>query len=239
MLFGGTLGLASAANAGLQINGQFYNAADSSYDSSYAQVQTGGGVVSTGGGYWNGLSINSSSGPSSLRNAANQVTGVTFSQSGAFNTFSSWRAAFNGFAGTANENLMNTYAFSWNSSVSSPVTFSLSGLTAGTVFDFYVYTQGDIAGNGRQLGMTVQGSTQVASAGSGSSGTFILGQNYLKFSNVVVDSAGKINGSWWKAGGNEANWNGFQLVQTGAVPAPGAAALVGLAGLVGGRRRKA
>lgn len=87
--------------------------------------------------------------------------------------------------------------------------------------------------------MTVQGVTQIAAPASVLLSTFVLGQNYLKFTDILIGADGKITGTWWKVAGDHADWNGFQLIETTVVPAPGAVALMGLAGVFSGRRRRA
>jgi hypothetical protein len=244
LLFGGTLGLAPAALAGVEINGHFYN--DNSGSGYYyfsggagaSTTQVGGGVFATAGGYWN--AFNSPSLPAtSLLNASGQATGVTFAQSmapthaGTHSTGPGW---INGFGGGPNEALMNSYAYSKTTSAN-PNTFIFAGLAAGATFDLYIYTQPDGDGAGRRLGMTVEGVTQTSSAASITESEFVLGQNYLKFSGITVGASGTIGGSWWMVAG-EADFNGFQLIETTVVPAPGAAALLLAAGLFGSRRRR-
>ena len=97
-------------------------------------------------------------------------------------------------------------------------------------------TQGDSATSGRKLGVAIGSETQISTASNDTTSTFIQGQNYLKFSNVSV-SAGTLIAQWWMDSG-EANINGIQIESVSVVPAPGAFALIGAAGLVG-RRRKA
>lgn len=251
LLFGGTLGSVPTAFAGLEINGHFYN--DNSgggYGGGYyyfgggggaSTLQVGGGVFGTNGGndgYWNSFSEPSFS-ARSLVNASGQATGVTFAQSmapthaGTHSTGPGW---INGFGGGQNEALMNSYAYSKTTSAN-PNTFIFAGLASGATFDLYIYTQPDGDGAGRRLGMTVEGVTQTSSAASITVSEFVLGQNYLKFSGITVGASGTIGGSWWMVAG-EADFNGFQLIETTVVPAPGAAALLLAAGLIGSRRRR-
>ena len=246
LLFGGTLGSVPTAFAGLEINGHFYR--DNSGGGYYyfggggaSTFQVGGGVFGTNGGddgYWNSFSEPSFS-ARSLVNASYQATGVTFAQSmapthaGTHSTDLGW---INGFGGGPNEALMNSYAYSKTTSAN-PNTFIFAGLAAGATFDLYIYTQPDGDGAGRRLGMTVEGVTQTSSAASITVSEFVLGQNYLKFSGITVGASGTIGGSWWMVAG-EADFNGFQLIETTVVPAPGAAALLLAAGLFGSRRRR-
>ncbi|MFM7815604.1 MAG: PEP-CTERM sorting domain-containing protein, partial [Verrucomicrobiota bacterium] len=111
-------------------------------------------------------------------------------------------------------------------------------------YDFYAYTTGDVASNGRNLAMQLGAITQQSLAMTDvvTRNTFTQGVNYLLFSNIQVTN-GTLSGSWWNpGGGTEANFNGFQLQRVEAVPEPGSMILTGLAlaGMGGAawRRRK-
>lgn len=150
------------------------------------------------------------------------------------------------------EALMADYAFATASNnrftLFSNVADGGSGLqlTVGSVWDIYVYMQGDSAGQGATLTLNYAGgSSSVASTtGNGPwNGTFVEGGNYVKFSGVTPRAytvSGSNNGFefdfvWGLNGGSAAGVNGIQLVQ---VPEPGAIALLGGAGILSLFRRR-
>ncbi|MFM7725371.1 MAG: hypothetical protein ACKO7B_01600, partial [Flavobacteriales bacterium] len=127
---------------------------------------TSGGVLSTAGATWNRIwapQTVDGTGPmypdnDPLRSATNvSLRGVSFSASLAnvggqgVNVVGS--PNFNGFSTTSSFSLMNNYAYSTATS-SGQNTFSFSGLANGT-YNFYAYTSGDVASNGRNLAMQI------------------------------------------------------------------------------------
>lgn len=114
-------------------------------------------------------------------------------------------------------------------------------LTAGSLWDVYIYSRGDNAGQGGtcMLAQTL-GDITLTASGQSWSGSFVEGDNYIKFSNVTPTAYGGgyefnflMDGNG--AGGDgSAIINGIQLVQATAVPEPSAIALmgIGLAALV-------
>ena len=166
-----------------------------------------GGVLNTAGATWKAVRFGSS-GSVSLATATGQSSGATFSWSGW--DLGTWSAP-GGFAGTPSEALMRTYLWVQVGQASAK-SFEFSGLWAGT-YNLYAYTQGDSLGNNRQLGMSIGTTTKIATAGVGSSSTFVADRNYLLFSGITVGADGKISGKFWNGSTSigEANWNGFQL----------------------------
>lgn len=224
MLFVGTLGVASAAEASL-INIQFVNNSGIGY--------TGAAVTGSAGDQWN-LVRNFSTTGQALTDSGGNLTSATFSNFGhprgenGLHRGDTWA-----FSTTPYADLMQGYLFS-DVSQSSPCLMTIAGLSAGS-YNIYILTQGDSATAGRRLGVSIGSETQVANASVAAANTFILDQNYLKFSNVAM-TGGELFIEWWMVAG-EANINGIQIES--AVPAPGAVALLGVAGLTGGRRRRA
>ncbi len=221
------VGMGGRHSEAATINLQFGDTASSRFES-----QVGPGVVGAAGDYWNPSAFAVSG--LSLRDSRNNPTGVTFSNSGSggeFTAFGTW-----GFQNTVYANLMKGYLFSADSSESSPNTFTFDGLDSSKKYSLYIYSQGDSATGGRQLGVRVDGTTLVASPSDDTASTFIANQNYLLFSNISP-VAGQIQGDWWRVT-SEANINGMQLLETnGEVPEPTSAAIA-LLFLGGGALRR-
>jgi hypothetical protein len=119
-------------------------------------------------------------------------------------------------------------------------------LTAGSLWDVYIYSRGDNAGQGGTF-MLAQTSGDITLTASGQTwtGAYVEGDNYIKFSNVTPTAYGGGYEFNFLMDGNGAGGtgpaiiNGIQLVQVAAVPEPSAFALmgIGLAALFIIRRR--
>lgn len=130
--------------------------------------------------------------------------------------------------------LMRDYLIGFNG----PQTVQLSGFTAGTLVDLYLYGAGDGENrdtlfsvtdiNGLHTGTTT--GTVTSDTNNPVAHTLTLGGDYVVLSGLVADGSGNITISYQSGGGsNEAPFNGLQAVY--AVPEPSAAALLGLAGM--------
>ncbi len=119
-----------------------------------------------------------------------------------------------------------------------PSTFTISGLTAGLTYQFYLYGESGTGGSDRPVTFVLNGVTQFVTGVT--TGSFTNGSNYTVYS--VTPSGTTVTGSFVGTNsGNEANFNGLQIV----VPIPEAstyAMLVGAMSLAGAmfvhRRRK-
>lgn len=186
MLFGGTLGAATPASAGLA-----WTAADV--------------YMGPNGNYWASSDLGTVL-------AGNTITGTDASLSLSPVTSSDFSLTSASTGG-----VWSIFAFTLNFSTDSATTISLSGNTAA---DSSYLTVLDNASSG------VVFSRYFGDASAWNSGDLTLGAgNY----SVIINTGGIANG------GTD---TGDVLVFT-VVPAPGAAALIGLAGLAAGRRRKA
>jgi len=120
-------------------------------------------------------------------------------------------------------------------SVSNPtLKHIVTGMVAGHAYDVVLYHgyQGTQAPR-----YTVNGVTAAFSTANYSPSSMVAGRDYVTLNNVIADGSGRIiitTGSGWNSN------SGITAIQIQGdlVPAPGAAALVGLAGLMT-RRRKA
>ena len=146
--------------------------------------------------------------------------------------YSSLTDKYNGFTGTAYQELMRNYIWTYGGDF----TLSFSGLDAGT-YQLYVYTQGDKLSNGETLNLSVNGVDTTASGSDGTLNHFVLGQNYLT-TTLTTDSSGNVSFDY-SGLDNMAGINGLQLFQTSAapVPEPASMVLIGIGGLLAAFRR--
>jgi hypothetical protein len=110
--------------------------------------------------------------------------------------------------------------------------FHFDGLGAGELYTVVLY-QGYAVQNSPSY--SVNGVVQTASYAASTSG-LVAGRDYLRFENIAADANGRLTIAY--LGGWDSN-SGLTAIQIeGAIPAPGALALLGLAGVVGFRRRR-
>ena len=167
--------------------------------------QTGAAVIGQAGDYWN--FITTASGTASLLDSGNNSSSVSFSWAGS-GTYS-----FSSSFGGGDANLMGGYIFA-----SSSQGMSFSGLPANRQYALYIYTQGDSASGGRELQVTVNGTTYTAAPADASATTFIAGQNYLSITGVT-DGSGNLQFTNNYAVG-EADINGIQLSVASVIATP-------------------
>lgn len=182
----------------------------------------GQGALTTLGNNWNAI-LPSANSATNLLDSQNNATDVGFSigeKSGAW-------------AYDVNNNLLRDY---WNLNTNifgGPTTLTISGLDSSRPHELYIYSQGAGAGQGGMF--TVGGETKTATSSDPLTDTFVEGQNYVAFYNILpVD--GEIVVTWARRPGIQySSLNGFQVT---AIPEPSTLVLLGLAGLVLMRRRK-
>lgn len=232
------LAMTSAVQAGVIANVQF-----TELDGNNATPTHFSGAVLAGqaGDYWNMLGNAGTN--VALKNTANTTSGLSLtwtSGNGSWAYGGAFCAGTSGFNGTPYANLMDGYLF-LTSSYSSASHITFSGLTAGSAYELYVYSQGDGATDGRRMNVSVNGGSVVTTtAAHAPASTFILGQNYLKLAGIA-DANGKLDLTYSRYVG-EANINGVQLLTGAPVPEPGSmlafcSGLIGLAGFAIRRRR--
>lgn len=200
-----------------------------------------GAYADTGNNYWNVIkSTNVSSPPVFKASDGTTDTSITFVFNNTVN-FSSGGSP-DGVAG----NLMQDYLYTKNTS-SSPIGFTIGGLTAGANYEIYIYSAvgGNNSVRNRQAAFAIDGNTLNVNGYSSATQngslytSFVDGDNYLKFS--INPTGTSVNGSYYTTS-NEAEFNGLQIVQT-AVPEPSTyAAIFGILALVATgviRRRRA
>jgi hypothetical protein len=188
---------------------------------------TGAAVDGTAGDYWNYLT---EPGNISLDDTAGDPTGIVLTDSD-----SSFTSPFGGgFSSTPFAALMAGYLFNTFGN-----TMTITGLEPDATFNLYIYTQGDVASDGRAIEVNANGVIGDTAATDATASTFILGQNYLNLA-VTADGSGDLTISYATLSG-ESDINGFQLDQTGSdTPEPATFALlvVGLAVVAGRKLRR-
>ncbi|RXK85152.1 PEP-CTERM sorting domain-containing protein [Chlorobaculum sp. 24CR] len=192
---------------------------------------TGAAEIGKAGDTWNTIGLGRSTSidntTSNLFDVNGDATGVSVRTTGTADDIGGWVATggdVNGFHGTSYEGLMDGYLFAYGATAGGTITFS--GLSAGTPYDVYLYSEGDSATDGRQLGVTVNGSYYTTSPSVAVADSFIAGQNYLLI-HATTDAIGNLAIGYNQAA-LEANINGVQIA---AVPEPGTIVLLGVGGL--------
>ena len=223
--------LAGDASAGL-INLDFVqNATTPTY--------TGAGVPGAAGQTWN----RSNAGQGWLGNTMMAVNGLVDSTGAAIAGTSFTAAAAKGTVGDHNGMAPNAklrpggtgaaWAPLFDRLVSqSNLVLHFDGLGAGELYKVVLY-QGYGATNSPSY--TVNGVTKSVTFAAAAA-TMVQGRDYLVYENIAANANGRITIAY--AGGWDSN-SGLTAIQIeGGIPAPGALALLGLAGVVGARRRR-
>jgi MYXO-CTERM domain-containing protein len=172
---------------------------------------------------------------SAIASAASADVTVSFTnQSWTGFNFSDLTAAYGGFTGTLT-------GVSVNATLNASTNFTYAN-------DLCVYVDPAPLGTGGLLqvgGFSNLGATQRlswANGGSSAPGTTVIDSksvNAIVFSGSAADPKIWL-GNGYGAGGTSGTWTGsITLIGVNAVPAPGAVALLGVAGLAAGRRRRA
>ena len=220
-----------------------YTASAATVNIDFNSTQNGGGITYSGlaaapdtagaGALWNGFSNNTfgnipNLGGTNLLDSTGAVTtvGITVGTHGG------------GYSGSGNA-LLNDYLYLEGAATSS--SFTLSGLSASDSYNVYIYSTGDVSGQGGAFSF---GATTLTTSANPRDGTnFILGNNYVVFSGVTPDGTGSATFNWVFNGvsaNSSTALNGIQIVSV-AVPEPSAASLLigslGM-GLLVRRRRK-
>ena len=141
---------------------------------------------------------------------------------------------------------LSSQFLAWNSHIvpgtnngeTSSISWMLTGLTPNATFDMCVY--GSIADQSRSFNMTIEGTTlNIPTSAYGKSSS----AGCSNFQNITSNALGEISGVGTGVGSgvgtaNEANWSGFQIVQT---PEPSSLLMVCfcLCGVVGLSLKKA
>jgi hypothetical protein len=196
------------ANAGAVVDVQFRPLSGAVYIGA-------GAVVGMAGDVWNSLTTNDRLAPITLVDSAGNPTTDQMTWSVQYMVS---HLPNSGFDSTIYQNLMDNYLAVVSNEPASTIT--LTGLAAGN-YDLYIYTQGDYASAGRMLTVGVSGlSSETSSSTVATASTFIEGQNYLLFT-PTVSSGGTLTMTLSNpAGSNEADMNGFQLVEVAPSSAP-------------------
>jgi hypothetical protein len=189
--------------------------------------QTGAAVTGQSGDYWNLLTTDS--GTSSLMDSQDASSGVSFTW--ASQGLEGSGDYSSGFSGGSYANLMGGYIYTASPSHNN---MSFANLPADASYTLYIYTQGDEASGGRQLGVVDEsafygsGPVYVTTPTDATANTFIAGQNYVEITGTT-DGSGNLPFSYGYET-TEGDINGMQLIIT-SVPEPSTLALAGLGGL--------
>ncbi len=211
-----------------------------------APAYSGAAVIGSAGDQWNHITDGSGTN-FSLSNSTGSVssTGATMSwaSTGLFGGYNATPPHTGGddsnaFGGGTYDALMNSYLYL--TADQAPKTISFKSLAASTSYDLYVYTEGDNMSAGRNLSININNNTiRTDHASLSNIGTFVQGENYIKFTGVT-DGSGDLSFTYQGIGSEtvngkagEANINGIQLRQpSGSVPEPSTYVLMGIGGLL-------
>ena len=219
------LGASSASAQSTLINVQF---------GYYSSPYTGAAIVGAAGDYWNDM-VSETGTTSALNDNTNLATGVSLTYTG----YDQWGGTgSSGFSSGPYAGLMEGYITAFGSV--NPGHFTFSGLTANATIELWLYAQGDIESNGRQVAVSANGGTPMVTAPTNATlGTFVDGTNYLHIT-TTANAEGVLDLSYAIANlsgyAPEADVNGMQLIVT--VPEPSTAAMLGLGALACLRRSR-
>lgn len=203
---------------------------DFNYNTDGTETYIGQGAHSDkGNNFWNAIK-SSTINTTQIFKASDGITdtGITFTMGapGSDYNFSSGGAPL-GVAG----DLMQDYLYTFNDS-STPVSFSIGGLSAGSTYEIYIYSA--VGGynwtRDRQAVFTLDGVSQSVNGYSSATDggplydSFVLGDNYLKFTVTTVGMS--LNGSFYTPTNGEAEFNGLQIVQVTSIPEPATTSLI-------------
>lgn len=184
----------------------------------------GTAVAPDSGTTWNGISAAGTT--SALVNSSGVVTPVTFTLT--------YAAFYDGAAPTPASfapALMNDYICQDPAHAGGNTPFSFGGLVGGS-YDLYVYSQN--AGFSTSDTITGIGAVQERAINTVSMSSFVLNENYIKYSGLVPAN-GTITG--WVYGVGGLSVNGMQLVGEVPVPEPSCLVLALGFGLLAARKR--
>lgn len=180
-------------------------------------------------GSWNAIS-----GIATLNIALNGLNGLPTAS-----TFTRSSAAGGNFAFNNAQTLGDTQLLMDDgqdlSATTVPVIYTFGNLAAGT-YDVYTYAAAPDFAAVDATAVTINGLQLISTGPIPVGGTFAPGITHTLHTGIAVAAGGSIAISADGINGGFGTINGFQLV---LIPAPGALALLGLAGLVGSRRRRA
>lgn len=202
---------------------------------------TGAGVLGTDGQYWNssvagnGWSWNSMSAVSGLKDSTGASSGLNFDLMWNVGGALSYAGDHNGQT-IYSEFQPGGSSASWaplfdRSVINGPIAFVVSGLTAGQVVDVVLYQAYAVTNSPTY---SINGISRTFTYAAATS-SMVEGRDYHVVSGVAADSAGRI--VILPTAGVDSN-SGISAIQVDTLPAPGALALLGVAGLAGGRRRR-
>ena len=190
---------------------------------------SGAAVIGSAGDQWNHILLGPGSNSGiALTDNAGSATGVFFSYSG------SGGYNIGNVSGTVSQTpnpaLTTQYLYGGGA-----IPMTISGLTAGELYDLYVYSSADPAASGgppytRPIYISANGSPAVYVTADPTVATFTAGINYAEFA-VEADSSGNFAVIATSAG-SEVDINGFQLTPA-AVPEPSSLILVLVPAVVG------
>lgn len=193
-------------------------------------------------GYWtNNVTV------ANLLSSQGVATGISVT---AIANASNGTGAFGILAGSTNQGAVATDAFNlmrdYLIGFGDPRTVQLSGFTAGTLVDLYLYGAGDTSNRDTAFTVVdVNGSHTATTTGTITNDgnfpvahTLTLGGDYVVLSGMVADANGMISIAYTNGGGsNEAPFNGLQAVYSVPEAATSLALLLGILPFVARRRR--
>jgi hypothetical protein len=198
-------------------------------NTSTGSIPSGAAVIGQTGDIWNNIGVATWNSPVNGTYAMNTTTGAS---SGVSMTFAG-DATGHGAGPIANLDVYEG-AFKLDPGAST-ATITFSGFTAGTMVDLYLYSGGFVTSEGGKF--TFNSIAQSVINTGDIETSYNLGDNYVKFANLVADVSGNISGTW--ANVNNTNYSTFNGAQILVVPEPSTALLSGIGMLCLLRRRRA